>query len=186
MFDLKIENFMLFTEYVTYFVLGYIIGDVQDKAYIDDNDFNIKIKSIISVISKNGKVWIGIWIFSTLFKIVLQYVSVVTYGVGSTLVLGDRIFTLLQAISIYCIFKTYFNGFHVGKMVKSISRCSFGIYLIHPFFINFLYKVLNVTPTNFLSIRVEAAIPILWFLVFIVSWGMSFVMLKVPVLKKFL
>lgn len=102
------------------------------------------------------------------------------------MILGDRIFTMIQALSVFCLFKKYMDGVHVGKLAKSISRCSFGIYLIHPFFINLLYKMMNITPTNFPLLGIGFAIPLLWLLVFILSWGGTFIMLKVPVLNKLL
>lgn len=107
-------------------------------------------------------------------------------GEGSSLILGDRIFTMIQALSVFCLFKKYMDGVHVGKLAKSISRCSFGIYLIHPFFINLLYKMMNVTPTNFPLLGIEFAIPLLWLIVFLLSWGGTFIMLKVPGLKDLL
>ena len=133
-----------------------------------------------------GGVWLGLWLVASVVKIIMQYVSVIKNGEGAPLVLGDRIFTLAQALSIYCIFKKYMNRVQVGNIAKSISRCSFGIYLVHPFFINFLYKMMNITPTNFPVLGVEFAIPLLWSFVFLISWGTAFVLLKVPVLKNFL
>lgn len=102
------------------------------------------------------------------------------------MILNDRIFTMIQAISVFCLFKKYLSSVQVGKLAKSISRCSFGIYLIHPFFINVLYKMLDVTPTNFPIIGIGFAIPLLWLLVFILSWGGTFLMLKVKFLSKLL
>lgn len=107
-------------------------------------------------------------------------------GEGSALIPGDRIFTMIQALSVFCLFKKYMDAVHVGKLAKSISRCSFGIYLIHPFFINLLYKMMNITPTNFPLLGIGFAIPLLWLLVFILSWGGTFIMLKVPGLKELL
>ena len=74
----------------------------------------------------------------------------------------------------------------MGRLGKSISKCSFGIYLIHPFFINLLYKMMDVTPTNFPLLGIGFAIPLLWFLVFILSWGGTFIMLKVPGINRIL
>lgn len=114
------------------------------------------------------------------------YAAVMRCGEGSALILGDRIFTMIQALSVFCLFKKYMDGVHVGKLAKSISRCSFGIYLIHPFFINLLYKMMNITPTNFPLLGIEFAIPLLWLIVFLLSWGGTFIMLKVPGLKDLL
>ena len=120
------------------------------------------------------------WLFASVIKIIIQYAAVMRCGEGSALILGDRIFTMIQALSVFCLFKKYMDGVHAGKLAKSISRCSFGIYLIHPFFINLLYKMMNITPTNFPLLGIEFAIPLLWLIVFLLSWGGTFIMLKVP------
>ena len=177
-FGIQIENYMLLTQYVTYLLLGYLIGGLHD------DEQNIKIKRAIDCFSTWG--WLGLWLVASVVKIIMQYVSVIKNGEGAPLVLGDRIFTFAQALSIYCIFKKYMNRVQVGNIAKSISRCSFGIYLVHPFFINLLYKMMNITPTNFPVLGVEFAIPLLWLFVFLISWGTAFVLLKVPVLKNFL
>lgn len=178
-FGTKIENYMLFTQYVTYVLLGYTIGGLR----VEENE---REKNIIDTMTNRGGVWIGLWLFASIIKIIVQYANVVRCGEGSALILGDRIFTMIQALSVFCLFKKYMDAVHVGKLAKSISRCSFGIYLIHPFFINLLYKMMNITPTNFPLLGIGFAIPLLWLLVFILSWGGTFIMLKVPGLKELL
>lgn len=179
-FGTKIDNYMLLTQYVTYFLIGYIIGGLHDE----DNDREVKVA--VEALSNRGGVWLGLWLLVSVVKIVIQYTTVVKCGEGAALILGDRIFTLVQAISIYCIFKKHMNCVRVGRIARSISRCSFGIYLVHPFFINLLYKMMNITPTNFPLLGVDFAIPLLWILVFVLSWGAAFIMLKVPALKELL
>lgn len=172
-FGTKIENYMLFTQYVTYVLLGYIIGGL----HAEDNG---REKKAIDNITNRGGVQLGLWLFASVIKIIIQYAAVMRCGEGSALILGDRIFTMIQALSVFCLFKKYMDSIHVGRLAKSISRCSFGIYLIHPFFINLLYKMVDITPTNFPLLGIGFAIPLLWFIVFLLSWGGTFIMLKVP------
>lgn len=164
---------MLFTQYVTYVLLGYIIGGL----HAEDNG---REKKAIDNITNRGGVQLGLWLFASVIKIIIQYAAVMRCGEGSALILGDRIFTMIQALSVFCVFKKYMDSIHVGRLAKSISRCSFGIYLIHPFFINLLYKMVDITPTNFPLLGIGFAIPLLWFIVFLLSWGGTFIMLKVP------
>lgn len=178
-FGTQIENYMLFTQYATYILLGYVIGGLHGE----DND---RVKSVISSLSNRGGMWLGLWLFASVTKIIIQFITVIRYGDGSALILEDRILTMFQALSIFCLFKKYMDNVYVGKIAKSISRCSFGIYLIHPVFINFLYKMMDITPTNFPLLGIGIAIPLLWLLVFILSWGGTFVILKIPGLKEFL
>ena len=178
-FGTKIENYMLFTQYVTYVLLGYIIGGL----HAEDNG---REKKAIDNITNRGGVQLGLWLFASVIKIIIQYAAVMRCGEGSALILGDRIFTMIQALSVFCLFKKYMDSMHVGRLAKSISRCSFGIYLIHPFFINLLYKMVDITPTNFPLLGIGFAIPLLWFIVFLLSWGATFIMLKIPGLKDLL
>lgn len=178
-FGTKIENYMLFTQYVTYVLLGYIIGGL----HAEDNG---REKSVIDTVTNRGEIWLGLWLFASIIKIIVQYANVMKFGEGSALILGDRIFTMIQALSVFCLFKKYMDSVYVGNLAKSISRCSFGIYLIHPFFINELYKMMDITPTHFPFLGIGFAIPLLWILVFVLSWGGTFIMLKIPVLSKLL
>lgn len=178
-FGTKIENYMLFTQYVAYVLFGYIIGGL----HAEDNG---REKNVIETVTNQGGIWFGLWLFASIIKIIVQYANVTRCGEGSALILGDRIFTMIQALSVFCLFKKYMDSVHVGKLAKSISRCSFGIYLIHPFFINLLYKMMDITPTHFPFLGICFAIPVLWFLVFVLSWGGTFIMLKIPVLNKLL
>lgn len=46
--------------------------------------------------------------------------------------------------------------------------------------------MMNITPTNFPLLGIGFAIPLLWFIVFLLSWGGTVIMLKVPLLSKIL
>ena len=177
-FGTKIENYMLLTQYVTYVLLGYIVGGLHDE----DND---KVKDIIEGWSNRG-VWLGLWMLASAFKVVMQYISVTEFGEGSALVLGDRVFTLIQAVAIYCVSKKKLINVKPGKMVQQISRCSFGIYLVHPLYVNLIYKLLKITPTNFLIFNTFSAVLILWLLVFFLSFFTVIILLRLPILKKYL
>ena len=110
--------------------------------------------------------------------------AVIQTGEGSELFLNDRILTLFQAIAVYMFFMDVAESSKLNKIIKSISDCSFGIYLIHPFFINLLYKVLRITPTSFMAIYIS--IPLLWIIVFCVSWIGTLTMKKMPVFNRIL
>lgn len=67
------------------------------------------------------------------------------------------------------------------KWLKSISRCSFGIYLIHPFYVNIFYKVLHITPT---SVPIVLGIVVLFAVVFAAAWFSSWIIVKIPGINK--
>lgn len=175
-FGIKIETFMVLTQYVTYFILGYIIGGLsEDKGRIQ--------KNTIDALGNRGRIWIGLWCTASVVKILIQCFTVLNTGRGAGLFLNDRLLTLIQALAVYCVFKKKMDGKTVGTIPKSISKYSFGIYLIHPFFINLLYKLFGITPTNFPVGGVLLGIFFLWIVVFVVSWGAAWVMKKVPIIK---
>lgn len=90
------------------------------------------------------------------------------------------------SINVYTIFKILFNRKEFNENTKEriwkIDRLCFGVYLIHPLFINLTYKFLHIYPTKF---------NIYWLLVF-VFWIMfvtcsyvgSMILSLIPFLKK--
>ena len=87
-----------------------------------------------------------------------------------------------MAIAVFVYFLTNHNlNIQVGKVLKSISRCSFGIYLIHPFYVNIFYKVLHITPTSF---PIVFGIVLLFVIVFAASWASTRIMTIIPILNK--
>lgn len=177
--DIKIETFMVYTQYITYIILGYVIGVLVE--YKQGECYKRYVDALI-----NRGVLLCAWSLASVVKIFIQCTSVIKTGDGATLFLSDRLLTLLQAISVYCLFWKCMDGRKVKPLVESISKCSFGIYLIHPVFINLLYKALDITPTNFPIGGVWLGIPILWIFVFGVSWGCTWILKRVPIMRKLL
>lgn len=161
----EIKNLMVLTQYVTYFLIGYVLAGISNTKW-------------------GGVIWISVYLGTSILKIVIQCATVIRTGEGSELFLNDRILTLFQAIAVYMYIMNVAKSRKLNKIIKSIGDCSFGIYLIHPFFINFLYKVLLITPTGFMAIYIS--IPLLWIIVFCVSWIGTLAMKKIPVFNRIL
>lgn len=163
----KLETYMIFSEYVTYFIVGYVIGKSEENKYLDEY----------------GSVKLGcIFAAATLTKVMIQIVYVLKYGEGSPIVLNDRILSFVQAISIFYIVRQCLREKCLGRVAKSISECSFGIYLIHPLFINLLYKGLNVNPISIFHGNVWIGIVIIWSAVFLCSWFTIWTVKKLKVI----
>lgn len=64
--------------------------------------------------------------------------GIIFLGYGSPLV-------VMAAVSIFCLVRQ--NNYE-NSLINFMSPLCFGIYLIHPLFINFMYKFLHVTPEN--------------------------------------
>ena len=94
---------------------------------------------------------------------------------------SGELLTLLQSVSIFMLVRLVFGNKDTTSIVKSVSMCSFGIYLIHPLWINLIYKVLKITP---LSMPIGVGIVVLWLFVFLLSFGSAWIMKRLPVIKK--
>lgn len=153
------------TLYPLYLVLGYYIG----------NDF-IKIKK------KYLYLIAGIDILVFISSSILDN----KYGLLGFRRLGDydSIFVLSLSVFVFLLVKQAkdFCDKHYNNTIKLISRCSFGIYIIHMFFINVLYKVLKVNPLNHNSLII---LP-LSILIFVLSFIGSFILTKIPFIKKYI
>ena len=68
-----------------------------------------------------------------------------------------------------------------GKLLLGLSGCTWGVYLIHPFFINVAVKVLEIDVlTSYAYVKLLA----LLLAVLAVSFGCTFVLRKIPLVKK--
>ncbi len=72
---------------------------------------------------------------------------------------------------------------HSGMMWK-LDRLCFGVYLIHPVFMQFTYRALGVTPMSF-GENWAVTVPIFWLAFVVVSFAGAFVMYLIPPLKKY-
>lgn len=80
-----------------------------------------------------------------------------------------------------CLFLTAANsGIHVSWMSSHRNMC-FGIYLLHPVFLNLFYKYFGITPLNF----GYGGILVFWAAAFLFSLAGSWVMQRIPLLKKY-
>ncbi|GEM_PF-870531 len=86
------------------------------------------------------------------------------------------------SVAIFVFFKTNDNiRLGENKIGSSISKCSFGIYLLHPFYINILYKMVGVTPRSF---PIIVGILLLFLAVFALSWVTTAIIKRIPIIKE--
>lgn len=87
------------------------------------------------------------------------------------------------SITIFC----FFSGFTVKnpKILWKADRLCFGVYLIHPVFINFVYKFVKFTPIKFGSAYPIATFGF-WLFFIITSFVGAWIMYQIPVLKKYI
>lgn len=105
-------------------------------------------------------------------------------------------FSPLVLIQALCIVKIFYqndrikrgyeylhNGILAQKFIQLLEHTSFCVYLIHMFWINIFYKFLKINPFQFNFI---IGILGIWFSIVILSVATSWIMKKIPIVKKFL
>lgn len=164
-FSLKLENYMLISEYVGWYVIGYYLS-VTKRNWVK---IAVPI-AIVSVILMIGLENVFLFQRNESFLLNHQTKNVLTLG------LGMSVFILVKYIA-----RTV--GYKDGVFCRIICENSFAIYLIHPFWINLIYKVFKITP---LSFPIYIGIPVLFLVVFIMSLISGAVVRKIPLIRKIL
>ena len=168
-----------FAGYIGYFVFGY---------YLDNEDFKISDGSLM-------KLGLIIYLISTLIYL---YCRVNSIYFGETYYL--TILPVVQTTGLFLFFK-YFAQYSekneisitnkiysvikdsfVGKMIVSISLCSYGMYLTHYLMIWILMKVNKTTPI--FSNNPFVWLPLAFLAVLVFSWGIIWIFSKIPYLKE--
>ena len=90
------------------------------------------------------------------------------------------ILVMLEAIGVFCLFKTssFLNnpGDNVKKFVSSIAMCSYGMYLIHSQLIMVARRMLSASLGFYMNYI------ILFIVGFIFSWFIIYILSKVPII----
>ena len=91
----------------------------------------------------------------------------------------------MEATAIFLYAKENFKTVPLSILstVMTISNCSFGIYLIHPFIMDLLGVVLPYDYTSFVSVLViPLSVMIIFSVSLLITKGISFI----PILKKYI
>lgn len=165
LFNVELENFMLFNEYILYYITGFYLS--LDKNKFTNKNFNIICIFLIFVV-----------------MIILDIINIFVNGANLTWICGlDNILVYLLSTSVFLLIKNiYKNKKSESKYISYICKYSFLIYLVHPFFINVFYKVLHITPLVFL---LPVGIIIIFFAVSLLSLLSAIIIKKMPIIKKY-
>ncbi len=94
---------------------------------------------------------------------------------------------MLETVLVFCVFRDLFGRLSVDgvteRLIGIASKCSFGVYLLHPFVLDLLDKNFAL---NTLSFDTAKAMPVVAVVVFVVSYCMSYILNKLPIIKKYL
>lgn len=150
--------------YFVYYLVGYYVS-------IKDN-----------LIIKNKKIVYAFGALSLLFMCIWDAYKIIVLGDYSRWLRDSNCLVPCVAIAVFVWTMEKDNiSISQNKIALSISKCSLGIYLLHPFYINLIYKVFRFTPT---SVPIVIGIIILYILVFALSWITTVILTRIPIVRK--
>lgn len=161
-------NLYLTRGYSIYYILGYYLTkkDISKKKRIP-----IYVSGILSVIA------------TVLLTAIL---SIKSNSVDIRFYENTSIFVFIEAISLFIFAKYNLNSYPSKKIetiINSISKASFGIYLIHPIIMDCFDWIFSF---NTLTFNPILSIPIMTILVFIISYILSKIIGKIPIINKYI
>lgn len=164
LFNMQIENFMLFNTYVLYYITGFYLT-------LDNHIFK----------SKNNIIWIFLCcITMSTIDIINIIKNAETLKWLTNL---DNIFTFILSINVFLYFKRIFEkNLNENRVITFISKYSLLIYLIHPLFINIIYKIFCITPLNFF---VPIGVILMFAIILILTLISAIIVKKVPIIGKY-
>lgn len=159
-FNLEVAFNIPFTSpYLLYFMLGDYLSRYTLSNKLKYINYFLSLISVVLIIINN---------FILIFDYnLLQYTSFIIFSI---------------TISIFYLFKDK-KIEHGKKMLQSISDCGLGIYLIHQFVINIIYKVLKF---NIILKIPYIGLIIYVIIVFVISYVITYILRKIKLIKKYI
>lgn len=161
-------NLQLFSGYTFYYLLGY---------YLNSLSLNKKAKIIIYILGVLGTITTIIGSAS---------LSAYTGMNNATLYAYLTPNCAFQSIAVFVFFKEKFTRisfkYQTRKLLIKASKLSFGMYLVHDFFIT----ALSHFGLNAVTFTPIIAVPLITIIVFICSYLASYIINKIPFLNKYI
>ena len=87
------------------------------------------------------------------------------------------------SVSVFIICAYSFRNLNTNIIINSISECTWGIYLLHPFFIHVIVKLFKftITPYNQLIFY-----PLSCIFIFLISYVATLILKNIPIIKRFI
>ena len=116
---------------------------------------------------------------------ILSCQAYMSFGVGEMIPLSYvHSYVVLMSCSVFCIFENLFDKeIFNNKIINELAGCTWGIYLFHPFIIHVFGKVFKVNIVHYNNL---IAFPICCVVIFAISVTITFVLRKIPFVKRFL
>lgn len=158
-FGLRLVRLMALDEYATYYLLG---------CYLSTRKSVKPAPLFVLLLTATGAM------------VLLEVGAIQQTGAVHPLNDGARsVLGLAQSTSIFLLIKNLCEGGErqTGALCRQLCACSFGIYLIHPFFIHLLYQVVGFTP---LSMPIFIGIPVMLAVVLAISFCCAWILKRIP------
>lgn len=151
--------------HVGYFVLGH---------YLANNNTTYTVKRIICILGIMSILAVSILTFLISGRVGRPYLFFYEY---------NNVFTLFEAISIFIVIKDIKVMPKHCAFLTNVSKLSLGIYIIHPLVMNMLFDYGNIDSASSNPIYF---IPLYSLIVFMISYFVSSVLIKIPIIKNFM
>jgi surface polysaccharide O-acyltransferase-like enzyme len=127
-------------------------------------------------------------ILSMLFAIFgTSFISIRKNELNQTLLSPTAPHVMIETIAIFLFIKNKFENVNFSKaaynIITNIGKCSFGIYLVHAFMITFVNNYFGI---NWNTYNPIISVPVICVLVFIVSYAVTLIISKIPIIKKYI
>lgn len=150
--------------YAFYFVLGYILWKT---------DISKKQRTVTYILG----------IIGFLATYILTLLASQKSGMVNDYFNNFSINVFLESISVFIWFKYNVRGIaRMDTVIGTLSRCSFGVYLIHVF----VRDALSVIGINALTFSPIFSIPLLSIIIFVISFAFSYIINEIPILNKWI
>lgn len=162
-----LENMAIdFPKYSLYFLLGYYVSTT----------------SMEKTEQKNGNYLILIIGLFSLFIMIISDILLSTYNGNVNIVFSSYMspFTVIYTVCLFIYFKNKFNSILIPKFVSFVSSLSFGIYLVHDFFLIIAREIKIIPFYEYAVIKITIMVMV----VLLLSTLLSFSLKKIPFLKK--
>ncbi len=148
------------------YIFLFMIGD-----YLSRFEINKKVRALNYIISMT---FVVIIIFNNIYHFMNMQITYTTFGIIS----------IVASIFLICknLIKDNIN-YKVQKVFANVGKCGFGIYLIHQFFINIIFKLFKVDfilNYPFLGLLLYTSI------IFILSYAIVYALRKIKFVAKYI
>lgn len=151
--------------YTFYFVLGY---------FLDNIELEKKSRIIVYLLGGAG------FVFTVVATSIL---ALKTHTPSTTYYRDFNVNVVLEVVFVATLIKYYSpRNDRIAKWFASLSKYTFGAYLIHEFIIE---KMPEVVGLNTLSFSAIASVPVIVVIVFVLSYCISAILNHIPIVKKY-